>query len=177
VLTPLERGLEGGYFAGVDAEAAATDANITEAEAELWAAGPEFVNLDEKMEREAAAASAASMVGKEEVQVVEDDEAAIRRLVRDGNTGVGSWIGGIVGWPLFSVDEGNEASEGEEDDRVEGLDEFNSEGVLSRSASERHFEGVSNAPADEPSIPPPGKDDGSWQDAAWLLTVASKVIF
>ncbi|KAG4216802.1 hypothetical protein PC116_g34717 [Phytophthora cactorum] len=30
--------------------------------------------------------------------------------------------------------------------------------------------------AQEERIPPPKSDEGGWRDAAWLLTVASKVL-
>ncbi|CAK7209104.1 hypothetical protein SBRCBS47491_000324 [Sporothrix bragantina] len=42
------------------------------------------------------------------------------------------------------------------------------------ATSRRHFEGDNNMADDVP--PPPRANEGTWQDAAWLLSVASKVI-
>lgn len=120
--------------------------------------GPDFVNLDEKLE-------------ELERDSPQDDEAAVRRLVRYGHHGTGSWISNLMGWPLFSLEENDEDDEEDEDD---SLADAVSQG--GRSAwSARHFEGVSNAPED--NIPPPKADEGAWKDAAWLLSVATKVMF
>lgn len=122
--------------------------------------GPDFVNLDEKLEE------------LERDTSLEDDEAAVRRLVRRGQNGKGTWVSNVIGWSLFSVEENDEdSSEEAEDDSQED--------AASRAGragwSDRHFEGVSNAP--EEKIPPPTMDEGKWKDAAWLLSVAAKVMF
>lgn len=124
-------------------------------------AGPDFVNLDERLE-------------ELERDTAQEDEAAVRRLVRRGHSGQGSWISNVIGWSLFSVDENGEESDDEDDDEsLTGED-------LARSGrggwSGRHFEGVSNAPPLE-RMPPPATNEGGWKDAAWLLSVASKVVF
>ncbi|KND92819.1 hypothetical protein TOPH_02697 [Tolypocladium ophioglossoides CBS 100239] len=142
--TPLDHtGGDGSYFLSQEASIA----------------GPDFVNLDEKLE-------------ELERDTTQEDEAAVRRLVRRGHSGEGSWISNVIGWSLFSVDENDEESD---DD-----DESFAEEDLARSGrsgwSGRHFEGVSNAPPLE-RIPPPATNEGGWKDAAWLLSVASKVVF
>ncbi|KAI8960515.1 hypothetical protein F5Y11DRAFT_265920 [Daldinia sp. FL1419] len=115
--------------------------------------GPDFVGLDEKLEAF-------------ETDTSKSDEAAVRKLVYRKNDGVGSWV-----WSLFSVEENDEES----DDPDDGMSDNETEGShLPRSASTVDFEGVSNAPEDR--IPPPKQDEGGWRDAAWLLTVASKVL-
>ncbi len=43
-----------------------------------------------------------------------------------------------------------------------------------RRSSVRQFEGVTTLV--EERMPPPKADEGAWQDAAWLLSVASKVL-
>jgi hypothetical protein len=121
---------------------------------------PDFVNLDEKLE-------------ELEQDTVQDDEAAVRRLVRHGQSGTGSWISNMLGWSLFSVEENDEDSEDEEDDYGSLEDLSPAPGRSGWSA--RHFEGISNVP--EEKIPPPVTDQGPWQDAAWLLSVATKVMF
>lgn len=117
--------------------------------------GPDFVNLDEKLE-------------ELERDTMQDDEAAIRRLVRHGQNSKGSWISNTIGWSLFSLEENDEDSEDE------SLEETTSLSGRSRWSS-RHFEGISNVP--EERMPPPNKDEGAWKDAAWLLSVATKVMF
>ena len=118
--------------------------------------GPDFVNLDSRLE-------------ELEQDTEQDDEAMVRRLVRKGQNGKGSWISNVVG-TLFAVDENEEDSDDDEEDE-EGSEEV---GAGRSSWSARHFEGVSNVP--EERIPPPKTDEGVWQDAAWLLSVATKVI-
>ncbi|KAI0130859.1 hypothetical protein F4814DRAFT_145852 [Daldinia grandis] len=115
--------------------------------------GPDFVSLDEKLEAF-------------ETDTSKLDEAAVRRLVYRKNEGVGSWV-----WSLFSVEENDEESDTADGELSDGETEGDH---LPRSASTLDFEGVSNA--SEERIPPPKSDEGGWRDAAWLLTVASKVL-
>lgn len=154
--TPLDRPDDGGasYFPDQD----------------MSVVRPDFVDLDEKLE-------------ELELDAAHDDEATVRRLVRRGQAGKGSWISNVIGWSLFSVDENEEGSGGDDDDD----DDYDEDGQGSALADEdirqegrtgwsaRHFEGVSNAPLER--IPPPATDAGGWKDAAWLLSVAAKVVF
>ena len=121
--------------------------------------GPDFVNLDSKLE-------------ELEQDTTQEDEATVRRLVRREQAGKGSWIGNVVGWSLFSVDEHEEGSDDDGDDDSTGE---GSSQPGKGTWSPRHFEGTSNTP--DQSVPPPKSDEGAWKDAAWLLSVASKVIF
>ncbi|KAK1639733.1 hypothetical protein BDP81DRAFT_313217 [Colletotrichum phormii] len=159
MLTPMEReqrerhSLEEGYFP-------------RHHDGEDYIPGPDFVNLDEQLE-------------SFDFDTTQDDEAAVRRLVKGERAGGASWVGNILGWPLFAVEENEEESDDEDDD-VDG-DEFEGEADedggahgLHRSWSARHFEGVISAP--EERIPPPKANEGGWQDAAWLLSVATKVL-
>ncbi|KAI1863962.1 uncharacterized protein JN550_009241 [Neoarthrinium moseri] len=142
--TPLDRQTDEGYFNQVVVS-------------EEYIQGPDFVGLDEKLEAI-------------EIDTSQADEATVRRLVKRESVGKGSWMGNLIGWSLFSVEENEEESDSE--DSVSDSEES---GHLERSASTRHLEGISSVP--EPRIPPPKSDDGGWQDAAWLLSVASKVMF
>lgn len=127
---------------------------------EEYIQGPDFVSLDEKLEAI-------------EIDTSQADEATIRKLVKRDGAATSSWMGNIIGFSLFSVDEHEEDSDNADGEVSDG--EGEGEDVqLERSASTRHFEGVSTAP--EPRIPPPKADEGGWQDAAWLLSVASKVL-
>ncbi|KAK5988638.1 hypothetical protein PT974_10124 [Cladobotryum mycophilum] len=122
-------------------------------------AEPDFVDLDEKLE-------------ELERDTVEDDEADVRRLMRRNSQGKGSWITNMIGWSLFSVEE--HEGESDEDSEDESLDD-DAQSQEERSAwLKRHCEG----PIDpEELIPPPEANQGGWSDAAWLLSVATKVIF
>lgn len=119
--------------------------------------GPDFVSLDEKLEAI-------------EIDNGQADEAAVRRLLKGDRAGVGSWMGSLLGWSLFSVEEDDD--EEEESDAADG--EMTDGSSLSRSASAKSLGGVADIP--EERIPPPRSDEGGWQDAAWLLSVASKVL-
>ncbi|KAH7149808.1 hypothetical protein B0J13DRAFT_276740 [Dactylonectria estremocensis] len=121
--------------------------------------GPDFVNLDERLE-------------ELELQrdTTQDDEATVQRLVRRGQSRAGTWFGSV--WSLFAVDENDEESDSEDDSLpTDGSSNLS----RSRSMSSRNLAGISTVPQER--IPPPGADDGSWRDAAWLLSVASKVMF
>ncbi|KAK5661444.1 hypothetical protein OQA88_11345 [Cercophora sp. LCS_1] len=142
LMTPLEgRASADGYF-----PVGAVDEDI---------AGPDFVNLDEALE------------AGEELDTSLEDEAYVRRLVKKGNGGVGTWFGSVLGVQLFSVEENSDESEGEESDGEV-------EEAPGRSESVRRLEAMT-AVAEE-KMPPPKEDAGGWHDAAWLLSVASKVL-
>ncbi|KAK0386838.1 hypothetical protein NLU13_5151 [Sarocladium strictum] len=150
LLTPLERGDEHG------------DSYFPRHDAGNHASGPDFVNLDERLEALDTAAE-------------QDDEDAVRRLVRRGQHGTGSWL-----WSFLSVEE-NDQDRSDDEGSVDsftgsrGSTAAEGQGTGRSGWSGRHFEGVSNVP--EERMPPPKADEGGWQDAAWLLSVASKVLF
>jgi hypothetical protein len=157
MMTPLERAaVEEGYFGA----AAATDG-----EDEVYISGPDFVNLDEVLE-----------VEEEEFDTTVEDEAYVRRLVKKGtHGGMGSWFGSVLGVQLFSVEENEEESDEEDEDddtATEGEGE-DGEGQPKRSSSSRRLDGLTTTL--DARVPPPKADEGGWHDAAWLLTVASKV--
>ncbi|KAK1830785.1 hypothetical protein QBC39DRAFT_260224 [Podospora conica] len=140
---------------------AAADGYFPAMEGDEVIPGPDFVNLDEPLE-----------AGGDEVDTSLEDEAYVRRLVKKGNGGVGTWFDSVLGLQLFSVEEDSEESEEEEEGTTEG--EGEEARPPRRSASQLRLEGLKAAPK-EP-VPPPNPDQGGWHDAAWLLTVASKVI-
>lgn len=184
-------------------------------------AGPDFVNLDEALE--------AIELHQRDTSL--EDEDHIRRLVKREKAGgaIGSWLGNVFGWSLFSVqetegeledddDEEDEEDEEDDDEETEDDDDTEAEGTESSSsvldegaaavtkdgkaatngrrrrsrkrrsavgwnkqapiwaANRRRFEGDEGHSTEEPVPPPPGANEGTWQDAAWLLSVASKVI-
>ncbi|KAI1325871.1 hypothetical protein F5Y16DRAFT_251831 [Xylariaceae sp. FL0255] len=115
--------------------------------------GPDFVGLDEKLEAI-------------EIDTSEADELTVRKLVGRRGVGVGAWM-----WSLFAVEENDEDSDTAEGDVSDG----EAESQIPRSASTVDFEGFSTL--QELQTPAPKGGDGTgWQDAAWLLSVASKVL-
>lgn len=133
--------------------------NFAAGSTDEFGVGPDFVGLDEKLE--------AAMHRETE----ELDEETVRRLVKRDSGAKASWMGNLIGWSLFSVEENEEESSEEEDD---DLSDGESERVLGRSASGRSLDQGSLDKGT--GIPPPKADEGGWQDAAWLLSVASKVL-
>ncbi|KAI0391028.1 hypothetical protein F5Y17DRAFT_442223 [Xylariaceae sp. FL0594] len=134
-------------------ERAGQDNYFTQPFGEEAFAGPDFVGLDETLEAI-------------EIDTSKADEATVRRLFGRQSGGMGAWM-----WSLFSVEENDEDSETADDD----LTDAETESQHPQSASTVDFEGFSSLP--EPKVPPPRREEGSgWEDAAWLLTVASKVL-
>ncbi|PKS06940.1 hypothetical protein jhhlp_005536 [Lomentospora prolificans] len=144
MFTPMDRADLDDYFA-------------QSPEGDEYVAGPDFVNLDERLEA----------LGKE----AQDDEATIRKLVRRGQAGRDSWLANVLGWSLFSVEEDDDESDSGAD-----ITDTDTEGLpaVSRSSSTRYLDHLTKVP--EEPIPPPQADQGGWNDAAWLLSVASRVI-
>lgn len=145
LVTPGERAAIEGYFASHHHAL------------EDFAPGPDFVNLDENLEATGV-----------EQDTIQDDEADVRRLVKSGNARPSTWFGNILGWALFSVEENDEDDEAD----GEGSD-LEEEASVPETPLERQFEGVTSL--SEQRMLPPKVDEGGWQDAAWLLSVASKV--
>ncbi|KAI2642091.1 hypothetical protein GGS21DRAFT_501089 [Xylaria nigripes] len=134
-------------------EPATQDGHFNQELTEVNIPGPDFVGLDEKLEAL-------------RVDTNKTDEATIRRLVVRRNGGVGAWM-----WSLFAVEENDEDSDNANEDLTDG----ETDDHIPRSASTFDFERFSCPP--ESRIPPPKETDGTgWEDAAWLLNVASKVL-
>lgn len=146
LVTPGERAAVEGYFAG---QAIGVDE---------YAPGPDFVNLNEKLEA----------VGLD-MDTSQDDEAAVRRLVKGGHGQPHTWFGNLLGWNLFSVEENDEEDNEDADGDVSEAEDCLSEA----SGAEKEFRGMTSLP--EQRLSPPTVDEGGWQDAAWLLSIASKV--
>ncbi|KAI4612617.1 uncharacterized protein J4E87_010169 [Alternaria ethzedia] len=131
------------------------------------------------------------------------DEEEVARLARERGFGLGGWMDRLIGWTLFSVDEDREASDEDdaEYDRSLRLDNLTTEELKLRREVEakrrklereaiiaasalRRQEGDATT-TDTESRPTTGdsqrttanEEVGGWQDAAWLLSVASKALF
>jgi hypothetical protein len=122
-----------------------------------------------------------------------DDEEEVARLARERGFGLGGWMDKLIGWTLFSVDEDGEDSEDEDGAGSSVTAEPLSMGELKlrreveakrrklereaimAAAAVKSEETQKSAPGSE-TADTPNEDGGGWSDAAWLLTVASKVI-
>lgn len=150
LVTPGERATMEGYFAG---QAMGEDELIP---------GPDFVNLNEKLE-------AAGSEGAIDL----DDETAVRRLVKSRHGRPHTWYANVLGWTLFAVQENDD-----EDDEADGeaTTDGEAEDCLSEvSGPEKNFERRMASLTEPQRLSPPKSDDAGWKDAAWLLSVASKV--
>lgn len=107
-----------------------------------------------------------------------DAEQEIARLAKERSFGFGGVVDRLVGWSLFSVDEDRDATDVEDDDAVgtKGTDEgTDGTSSLARRARQRHADAQMQS-SQEPQAERRDEDKGAWSDAAWLLSVASKVI-
>jgi hypothetical protein len=97
------------------------------------------------------------------------DEAVVRKLARASNLGLGGLVERMLGWSLFAVDEDGEETE------IEVIDEKGEDSEISSRTSRMNLRGMETPVEDKM---PPLRDDetGGWQDAAWLLSVATKVL-
>jgi hypothetical protein len=101
------------------------------------------------------------------------DEAVVRKLARASSLGLGSWVEKMLGWSLFAVDEDGEDADADE------FDEKEEDSSLSSRPSRQALDHDQDVSATEEVPPPPPLRDeeaGGWQDAAWLLSVATKVL-
>jgi hypothetical protein len=117
---------------------------------------PDFVNAEEEE--------------YETEDKAKQDEAIVRKLARASSLGLGGWVERMLGWSLFAVDEDGEDTE------AETLDEKGDDSELSSRPSRRALDDITDVPPGE--VMPPLRDEeaGGWQDAAWLLSVATKVL-
>ncbi|OCL03340.1 hypothetical protein AOQ84DRAFT_419449 [Glonium stellatum] len=122
------------------------------------------------------------------------DEEEVARLARERGFGLGGWMDRLIGWTLFRVEEDGEESEDEEDgvEREESLTEqemqlrrevearrrkLDREMILRASAAGPNELGAKSDTKESTETQAAASDgEGGWQDAAWLLSVASKVL-
>ncbi|KAI7286134.1 hypothetical protein KC345_g1313 [Hortaea werneckii] len=127
---------------------------------------PDFVDLPPQVQHKG---------GERGVGAADEDELA--RLTSEKSFGLGRLVDQIMGFHLFKVEEGQESTD---DDEVEERERDELTDAASRVAAEakRRREEKERLTA----LPPAPRDvgdegQGGWQDAAWLLSVASKALF
>jgi len=143
-------------------------------------AGPDFVDVEIEVEGEEE--EEGERIGGME----ENEDEEVRRLASQKGFGFGGFVDRLVGWTLFNVDEDREESE-REDGRAEKPQEVAARRqaelrrrreLLERTASSSALAAQRERAVEEQAMPAAAGDgdQGGWQDAAWLLSVASKVI-
>lgn len=147
LVTPGEKAALEGYFAGqIMGE-------------EEYIPGPDFVNLNERLE------------AVEVDQTVDtDDETAVRRLVASRHGRPHTWYGNIMGWTLSAVQENDN-----EDDGDTSTDGEAEECLSETSGPDKDLNRRMTSITEPQRLSPPTADEPGWKDAAWLLSVASKV--
>lgn len=126
-------------------------------EEEEFIAEPDFVDVDEEVYEEDQAA---------------EDEVIVKRLAKKGSLGLGVWVEKLMGWSLFAVEEDAEDTDIETNEEKTDL----SDAAMRSDRTQRNsLDGTADLPLGE-KLPLPGADEGGWQDAAWLLSVATKVL-
>lgn len=119
--------------------------------------GPDFVDVDD---------------GSDE----EDAEEEIARLARERSSGfVGGIVDRLVGWSLFNVDEDREGTDVEDEGDKNGGSGAGVVNTTSRSLPARNRQVPGPGQVIE-ETQPERQEEGGWHDAAWLLSLASKVI-
>jgi hypothetical protein len=117
-------------------------------------------------------------VDAEDDGIVDDEE--VSRLANQKGFGLGGLVDRLVGFSLFNVDEDVE----ETDD--DGAEISNEEAIKRRQAElKKRREELAQAAKNSADAtrraehvqPANRRDEGSWQDAAWLVSVASKVLY
>jgi len=118
-------------------------------------------------------------VEQEDDGAVDDEE--ISRLAKLKGAGLGGLVDKLVGFSLFNVDEDAEDTEDEKEDETaeEAVQRKQTNLKRRREQLERAASSSAIATTVRADItgPPKQGEEGGWQDAAWLLSVASKVLY
>ena len=108
------------------------------------------------------------------------DEEEVSRLARQPGFGFGGLVDKLVGFSLFNVDEDAEETEDEsaELSKEEAIKKKQAELKRKREELARAAKNSADATRRGESVKPAKQgEEGGWQDAAWLLSVASKVLY
>lgn len=136
-------------------------------------AGPDFVDPSELDD---------ALVGRDVDSSADEEE--VRKLANQRGFGFGGVLDRLVGWTLFNVDEDREESEREDGQGwMESAEEAKRRRAVEIKRRREQLESAASssalatqAKAGEAPRAAQDEGQGGWQDAAWLLSVASKVI-
>ncbi|KAI7220457.1 hypothetical protein KC333_g2312 [Hortaea werneckii] len=131
---------------------------------------PDFVDLPPQKTRRSG--------GEQGAGAAAADENELARLTSEKSFGLGRLVDQIMGFNLFKVEEGQESTDddGEVDERER--DELTDAASRVAAEAKRRREEKERLTALPPAPRDVGEEgQGGWQDAAWLLSVASKALF
>lgn len=133
-------------------------------------AGPDFVDGAEEDDEADE---------RDDIAEVKRQEEEVARLAKERGFGLGSMVDRLVGWSLFDVKEKGHRSEEESDSEAERMTEARKQKQLRKAVSERLAQSTVRSQSVEPDTQNTveGEEASGWQDAAWLMSVASKVLF
>ncbi|KAL9063006.1 MAG: hypothetical protein Q9157_008477 [Trypethelium eluteriae] len=108
------------------------------------------------------------------------DEDEVARLTRERSSGLGGWVDKFIGLSLFNVDEDREESADEAVAGESAEDAKNRKTAELKRRREEKEQLLAKQQAAEKEgaveVERPKEEQGGWQDAAWLLSVASKIL-
>ena len=122
-------------------------------------------------------------VGADERQENLQDQLEIERLTESNSFGLGNLVDRIMNFNLFKVDEGQETADDDAaalpssicETAEEARQRMEAEMKRRRDEKEKLVSRPPPAPLGENNDAP--GENGGWQDAAWLLSVATKAMF
>ncbi|KIN06653.1 hypothetical protein OIDMADRAFT_176694 [Oidiodendron maius Zn] len=123
---------------------------------EEFLAEPDFVDVEEE--------------GFENMDQVLKDEDIVRRLAGASSLGLTGWVERMLGWSLFAVEEDGEETE------VDTLDTATDDSESPSRPSKRNLKALTETTIEDRPLPLQDGEAGAWQDAAWLLSVATKAL-
>jgi hypothetical protein len=108
------------------------------------------------------------------------DEAAVAGFVQNRSFGLGGLVDRVMNFNIFKVEEREESTEDEIDQVSETEEQARARMAAESKRKREEKEKLVNrsVPQDADRVDRgDGQGEGGWSDAAWLLSVASKVIF
>ena len=123
---------------------------------EEFIAEPDFVDVEDE--------------GFGGVEQALNDDDIVRRLASASSLGLTGWVERMLGWSLFAVDEDGEEAE------VDTLDTATDDSESVSRPSRRALEALAETTVEDRLPPLQDGEAGAWQDAAWLLSVATKAL-
>ncbi|KAF3924818.1 hypothetical protein ABW21_db0202620 [Orbilia brochopaga] len=109
----------------------------------------------------------------------EDDDEELHWSKRP-RTGLGAWVDSMVGWSLFSVDEGIDSDADDDEDEIIVTDKHPEPPRLTLPETSSTTTTIIEEKKEEEESKPvekPLQDGSAWSDAGWVLSLAAKVIF
>lgn len=105
----------------------------------------------------------------------QQDEAAIKKLARNYSQGLGGWVEKMLGWRLLA-NSGIGETDSEIEDEGEAEDDINSIDQSRCDISKPQDLDLSTHSINFDLTPPEDGEISVWRDAAWILSVAAKVL-